>query len=189
MTFKELFEKFTDIGKLSDEELEKGQRLEKGSVFTKVSGTVFFKAISKIKKNDIARKENAKGLDTLTVYSRGAYNKMDCYLGKNNSSGYAIKKRDLVSVFSSQKSSGSAIVQSAITNGARTLDCYAEYRNEKLSGDLYSLYSRNGFKVDTTMNTGEIGTPYTIQKGISRYVNDKEEVEIDNPVVVIFMKI
>ena len=190
MTFREIFEAFKDMGKLSDEELQKGQRLEKGKDnFSSTTGTIFHKAVTKIKSNDIGRGDKAKGLDTLTVYKRNEYNKMRCYLGDNNSSGYCIKGKDLVSVFSSQNSSGSAIVQNAIKNGARKLDCFATLENGKLSGDLYSLYSRNGFKVDKSLTTGELGVAYTIQNGISRFVNSKEEVEIDNPQVVIFMKI
>ncbi len=184
--FKELFEAFSDIGKLSDEELSKGQRLQKGSEFIRVSANVFYNAIRKIKQNDLSR-DVPKGLDSLTVYSKSEYNKMMCFIGVNNSSGYALKGKDLVSVFSSQKSSGSAIVQDAIKNGARTLDCFATLKNGKISGDLYSLYSRNGFKIDKKLNTGELGVPYTIQNGVSRFVNDKEEVELDNPSVVIFM--
>jgi len=192
MKFKDLIEQFKDIGKLSDEELKKGHRLDKVAKdnFKEVDGSVFYNAIRKIRINDMARGDEAKGLDTLTIYDKSDYKKMKCYFGKNNSSGYCLKdKSELVSVFSSKGSSGSAIVQDAIRNGAKHLDCYAIYKNGKLSGDLYALYSRNGFKVDTSLNTGELGKPYSIQKGISRYVNDDEEVELDNPQVVIFMKI
>jgi hypothetical protein len=113
---------------------------------------------------------------------------MRCFIGDNNSSGYAINNRELVSVFSSQKSSGNPLVQSAISNGATHLDCYAFLLNNKISGDLFSLYSRNGFRINKNLTTGELGVPYTIQNGISRFVNEEGDVEIDNPQVVIFMK-
>ncbi len=194
MFFKEIFEAFKDIGKLSNQELEKGQRLEKNNKdnFVEVDANVFYKAVSRIRSNDIAKGDQAKGLDTLTIYSKNEYNKMNCYLGINNSSGYAIAHGDeLVSVFSSQKSSGSAIVQDAKRNGATHLDCFATRTgglNGKISGDLYSLYSRNGFKINKKLTTGTNPmVPYTIIKGISAFVNSKEQVELDNPSVVIFM--
>jgi hypothetical protein len=116
---------------------------------------------------------------------------MKCYLGVNNSSGYAIAHRDeLVSVFSSQGSSGHAIVKDAINNGAKRLDCFA-IRNNKtgnISGDLYRLYSMNGFKIDKSMNSGTPGEPYAIVNGVSDYVDDNGNVHPEDPRVVIFMK-
>ena len=194
MTFKQyinpeldhdLDETFKEIGKLDPEQLKKGQRLEGGKNFKEVDS--FYQIISRIKKNDLAS-DTPKGLDSLTVYSKADYRKMRCFIGHNNSSGYCIKGTELVSVFSSQGSSGSAIVRSAIRNGARHLDCYATYENGKLSGDLYSLYRRNGFKLDKKTD-GVLGEPYTVQDGISRFVNSKGEVELDNPNVVIYMKV
>lgn len=113
-----------------------------------------------------------------------------CFLGKNNSSGYCIAHDNkLVSVFSSQQSSANAVMVDAIKNGAKRLDCYAKRdSNGKISGPLYSLYSKHGFKIDKSMNSGKPGEPYAILKGVSDYVNDKGEVEPDNPNVVIFMK-
>ena len=185
-----LEETFKDMGKLSPDELKKGQRLDKTNKdnFTEVPGRVFYEAISKIKENDIAKKDKAKGLDTLTVYSPNEYKKMKCYLGKNNSSGYALHGDELVSVFSTQGSSGSAIVQDAIRNGAKRLDCFATRTNGKISGQLYSLYSRNGFKINTSMNSGKPGEPYAIVRGISDYVDENEKVHPDDERVVIFMK-
>jgi len=189
-----LLDDFKDLGKLSPEELQKGQYLNPADKdnFKQVSGRVFYNAIRKIRENDIAKLNKglpSKGLKTLTVYNAGDYKKMKCFLGKNNSSGYCIAhKNELVSVFSSQKSSGDAIVVSAIKNGARKLDCFAFRKNGKISGPLYKLYSKYGFKINTSMNDGKPGEPYAVIKGISDYVNDKGEVEPDNPQVVIFMK-
>lgn len=189
-----VLEAFKDIGKLSPEQLKKGQYLnpnEKDN-FTLVDGRVFHQAIGKIKQNDIARGNQglpSKGLKTLSVYGPAEYNKMKCYLGKNNSSGYCIAHKDeLVSVFSSQKASGDAIMLDAVKNGARRLDCYAFRREGKIEGPLYKLYTKYGFKVDTSMNSGKKGEPYAIVKGVSDYVNDSGGVEPDNPQVVIFMK-
>lgn len=188
-----ILEAFKDIGKLSPEQLRKGQKLdpkEEGN-FRQVNGRVFYKAVSRIRLNDIAKGDEAKGLDTLTVYKPNEYAKMNCYLGINNSSGYAIAHGDeLVSVFSSQGSSGKAIVKDAIKNGAKRLDCFA-IRNPKtgnISGDLYRLYSMFGFKIDKTMNVGKPGEPYTIVNGISDYVDDNGKVWPEDERVVIFMK-
>ena len=185
-------ELFKDIGKLSPEQLKKGQRLTKGEDnFTPVTGRVFYQAVSRIKTNDIARGDQARGLDTLTVYTPTEYNQMKCYLGKNNSSGYAIKdSSELVSVFSSQGSSGDAIVQDAIKNGATHLDCFATRdRMGNIMGGLYTLYSRNGFKIDTAMNSGTPGEAYSIVKGVSSFVDDDGVVHPEDPRVVIFMKL
>lgn len=186
---KSIDEKFSDMGKLSDEELQKGNRITSNDDFKEVDARVFYNAISRIRINDIAKGDKSKGLDTLTVYTIKEYKDMKCYLGSNNSSGYALHGDELVSVFSSQGSSGSAIVRSAIQNGAKRLDCFAERIDGKISGQLYSLYSRNGFKIDTSMNSGKKGEPYSIQKGISSFVDDNGVVQEDDPRVVIFMKI
>ena len=188
----ELIEAFKDLGNLLPSELEKGQKLsqEVDGNFTEVQGRVFHTIVSKIKQNDIAKGLKSKGLDTLTVYDVNEYNDMKCYIGNNNSAGYAVHHDELVSVFSSQQSSGSAIVKDAIKNGAKRLDCFAtREKNGDISGPLYTLYSRNGFKIDTHMNTGKDGEPYSIQNGVSSYVNDNGEVEPNNPSVVVFMKI
>jgi hypothetical protein len=186
-------EEFKDIGKLSPDQLTKGQYLNPNDKnnFTRVSGRVFFMAIKKIKENDIAKANKglpSKGLQTLSFYNAGEYDKMKCYLGKNNSSGYVIDNGTLKSVFSSQKSSGDAIMVDAIANGAKELDCYVFRYNGILSGPLYKLYTKHGFRVDTSFNTGKPGKPYTVVNGVSDYVNSKGQVEPDNPKVVIFMK-
>jgi hypothetical protein len=188
-----LLEAFKDIGKLSPDELKKGQYLNPNhdGNFVKVDGRVFFNAIRQIKHNDIERSNTglpSKGLATLSFYNAGEYAKMKCYLGKNNSSGYCIDNGTLVSVFSSQKSSGDAIMVDAIKNGAKKLDCYVTHRNGKFEGPLYKLYTRHGFKVDTSFNTGKPGKPYTVTNGMSLYVNAQGKVEPDNPKVVVFMK-
>ena len=193
ISFKDyLQEAFKDIGKLSPEQLTKGQRLSSEDAFAEVDARVFYNVISKIKTNDLARGSLAKGLDTLTVYSINEYKKMSCFLGDNNSSGYAIAhETELVSVFSSQGSSGNAIVKSAIKNGANHLDCFAtrDSDGDIVDDGLFKLYSRNGFKIDTSKNDGVKGEAYSIQKGVSSFVDENEVVHEDDPRVVIFMKL
>jgi hypothetical protein len=192
MTFQKLIEKFTDMGKLSDTDLKKGQSLT-DEEFNEVEGTAFFDAISKIRDNDISKLNKGlpyKGLDTLTVYKRPEYKNMRCFLGPNNSSGYALHdKHELVSVFSSQGSSGNAIMTSAVKNGATHLDCFAfRDKSDNISGPLYSLYSKHGFKIDKSMNSGTPGEAYAIVKGVSDFVDDNEVAHPEDERVVIFMK-
>jgi hypothetical protein len=192
LSFKEfLLEKYKDMGKLSDEKLQKGFKLsgDDSDNFREVSGRDFYKIITAIKNKDALR-DVPKGLHDLSVYTLQEYAKMKCFIGLNNTSGYAIKNGDLVSVFSTMGSSGHAIVKDAIKNGAKTLDCFAT-RDEsgKISGKLFSLYSKHGFKIDTKLNSGKQGEPYAIKNGVSSYVNESGVVEEDNPSVVIFMKL
>lgn len=143
-----------------------------------------------MKNRDIGRKDKAKGLVTLSIYSIKEYDKMKCYIGPNNSSGYAIKNNDeLVSVFSTQGSSGAAIVENAIKNGARRLDCFAIRKNDKIEGQLYSLYSKHGFVIDKSLNKGEKHEPYSIHNGISSFVDDNGIIHEKDERVVIFMKL
>jgi len=186
-------EEFKDIGKLPPEKLTRGQYLNPNDKdnFVRVSGRVFYMAIKKIKENDIAKANKglpSKGLETLSFYNAGEYDKMKCFLGRNNSSGYVIDNGTLKSVFSSQKSSGDAIMVDAIKNGAKKLDCYVFRNNGNIEGPLYRLYTKHGFRIDTSYNDGTPGEPYAVVNGVSDYVNAKEQVEPDNPKVVVFMK-
>lgn len=190
MKIFDILEAFTDLGKLSNEDLVKGKPMSPNTNgnFNRVDGRVFHRAISRIRMNDIARMDQARGLDTLTIYSVKEYNGMTCYLGKNNSSGYALHGDELVSVFSTQGSSGNAIVQDAINNGASRLDCFATRNQEgNIEGQLYSLYRRNGFRIDTSMNSGDPSEPYSIQNGVSSFVDEKGIVRPEDSRVVIFM--
>lgn len=189
-TFSEYIEEtFKQMGKLSKEELSRGGKLKSIDDIREVDARTFYNAITQIKTNDIARGIKGKGLETLTVYGVKEYKEMRCFLGDNNSSGFALHGDELVSVFSSQKSSGKLLVKKAIKEGAKRLDCFAlRDPKGKISGPLYSLYSSAGFKIDTSMNSGKPGEAYSIKNGVSSFVNDKEEIEEDNPNVVIFMK-
>jgi len=188
-----ILETFKEMGKLSPDELRKGQKLvSDGDNFKEVSGRIFYQSINKIRSNDIEKLNKglpSKGLKTLSVYDVKEYKKMKCFLGKNNSSGYCIAHGDeLVSVFSSQGSSGNELVKNAVKNGTKRLDCFALQKDGKIEGPLFKLYSKYGFKVDKSMNSGKKGEPYSIQNGVSYFVNVKEEVDPDNPQVVVFMK-
>ena len=189
-----LDEDFLDLGRLPPEKLVKGQPLKPGAAgnFTQVEAHVFHRALSRLQANDLA-KANAglptKGLHTLTPYGVAKYQTMSCYLGANNSSGFALTGQgELVSVFSTQRSSGSAIVAAAIANGARTLDCFALRQGNAYVGPLFTLYSRAGFRIDTSRNEGTPGQPYAIVRGVSAFVDDAGQVRPEDPRVIVFMR-
>ena len=186
-----LIEAYKDLGKLSDEILNKGQALSKDDSdnFQEVSGRVFHKIVVTLGKAD-GLSESPKGLNTLSVYSINEYNQMQCFIAKNNTAGYAIKDgNELVTVFSTAGSSGNAIVADAVKRGVTKLDCFAiRTPSGEITGPLYRLYSRYGFKIDTNLNSGTPGEPYAIVHGVSSFVNDAGNVEPDNPNIVIFMK-
>ena len=188
--YLDIIEAFSDLGKSTPEELAKGQKLNPADSdnFRQVPGRVFFNVVSTIRKYDQNR-VNGKGLDTLSVYSVPEYKNMRCFLGKNNSSGYCLKGSEIVSLFSSQASSGVALISDAVSRGGNHLDCFAfRDKDGRISGPLYNLYHRAGFKIDTSMNSGNPGEPYAIIGGVSSFVNAAGEVEPENPQVVIFMK-
>lgn len=189
-TFYQFFtEKFIDIGKLSPEQLKKGQRLYPNETdnFKKVDGRIFYNVLVRIMNTDLGRNVPKNIKKNLTLYSIPEYKNMNCFLGKNNSSGFCIKDGDeLVSVFSSQESSGNALVQEAIRQGATRLDCFAtQDKNGNIKDEgLYRLYSRNGFVIDKNMN---MGGKYPVKNGISYFVDENGNVDPTNPTVVIFM--
>jgi len=189
-----LSEEFADIGKLSPDQLKKGLPLKSSEDFIKVTGRVYHQAINRIRNNDIAKLNKnlpSKGLNSLHIYEVKDYMKMNCFLGKNNSSGYCLKPDgELVSVFSSQGSSGKLLMKSAVKNGAKYLDCFAlrDPKTGKIDGPLFRLYSKFGFKINKSMNSGTPGEPYAIINGVSDFVDDYGEVQPSNPQVVVFMK-
>jgi hypothetical protein len=189
----EIDEAFIDLGRNDPATLIKGQSLDPNEEenFHRVDSRTFFRVISRLRQNDFKRLNAnlpSKGLHTLSVYPLNDYAGMDCFIGKNNSSGFALHDGELVSVFSTQRSSGDAIVSSAVKNGAKRLDCFAIRQNGKITGPLYRLYSRHGFVVDSENNSGTPGEPYATVAGVSDFVNDAGEVEPHNPAVVVFMK-
>ena len=190
MKILNILEKYSDLGKLSPEQLTKGQPLHAADSnnFKQVSGRMFNQIVTRLGKFDGLR-ESPKGLHTLSVYSVEEYNKMQCFIGNNNTSGYAIKDGDeLISVFSTAGRSGKAIMADAVKRGVSRLDCFARRdANGNIVGPLVDLYSLYGFKIDTSMNQGNPDEPYAIVNGVSSFVNDSGQVEPDNPNVVVFM--
>lgn len=193
-SFAKFFEAYNDMGKLSPEQLSRGQKLDADHTdnFQQVDGRVFHTAVSEIMQNDSQRKVPKNIRQNLTLYEMKDYMTMKCFIGKNNSSGFAIKDGDeLVSVFSSLGSSGDAAVKEAIKQGAKRLDCFAEQdqNGNVLNTSLVKLYSRHGFVVDQEMNSGTPGEAYSIQNGVSYFVDENEQVHPNNPTVVVFMKL
>lgn len=189
-----LDEAFTDLEKLSPAELTKGQPLDpsdRGN-FRRVDARVFHRTLTHLQSNDLAKLDAgvpSKGLNTLTAYSVDEYRKMACFIGINNSSGFAVTRSgELVSVFSSQRSSGAAIVTAAVENGARHLDCFCLRQGGRIEGALFRLYSRAGFKIDRDRNEGVPGEPMSIVRGISDFVDERGVVHPDDPRVVVFMR-
>ena len=197
-SFKEFFdEAYKDLGKLSPEQLRKGFRLipDEKDNFQQVDGRVFYNALVNFMHNDAVR-ENSDPIffknirNNLTIYSVSDYKKMKCFLGKNNSSGFAIKDgNELVSVVSTLEASGNAVVQEAIKQGATRLDCFAKQdsKGNVVDDGLYKLYKRSGFIIDKSKNDGILGSPYSVQAGISYYVYDSGKVDPTNSTIVIFM--
>ncbi|RYF03363.1 MAG: hypothetical protein EOO77_31185 [Oxalobacteraceae bacterium] len=187
----EIDEAFNDLGKTPPDQLIKGQPLDPNAEknFHEVDGRMFFNVITRLRNNDLARMETntSKGLNSLSVYALKDYMKMRCFIGMNNSSGFAIKGDELVSVFSTQRSSGHALCAAAVQNGAKRLDCFATRQGDTMTGPLYRLYKAHGFVVDQNMNEGTPGEAFAIQNGISSFVNDAGQVEPENPSVVVFM--
>ena len=191
-SFSKFFEAYSDMGKLSPQELKKGQLLEPvdGDNFKQVDGRVFHQALSRIIQNDTGRSSPKGLLANLSLYGVKEYQKMKCFIGKNNSSGFVLKDGDeLISVFSSMGASGNAVVVEAIKQGAKRLDCFAEQdeNGNIMNNGLVSLYSRHGFMVDQDMNEGTPGEPYSVQNGVSYFVDDNGQLQPDNPKVVVFM--
>lgn len=194
------WEAFSDIGKLSPEQLKLGRRLnpEDSEKFKPIDWRNFYKIINNYMESDAARSDPKhqshdlyRGIkDNITIYKPEEYADMKCFVGPNNTSGYCIKKGDeLVSVFSAMGSSGDALVKSAIKNGARRLDCFAQQDGEggiKNTG-LYKLYSRNGFVIDTDKNDDTM--PYPVFNGISYYVDENGNIDRDAETVVVYMKL
>ena len=198
-TFSQFLEAFNDLGKLSPDELSKGQKLDQldDDNFKEVNGRVFHQALTEIRNNDMAKMDRGvpfRGLVSLSVYGVNEYKEMDCYLGKNNSSGFAISDGDeLVSVFSTAGSSAKAIMREAIDKGVSHLDCFVEIDpdTKKLYGKLYHIYSSMGFKLDKTINEGG---EYPIENGISYVYDENGDPELSENdstkhKVVIYMKL
>lgn len=131
--------------------------------FSKAASEEFVSAIEQAKSSSSGAK--GSGLKELSVYPVKAYDRGSVYLSSDKKSGYAILNGDeLVSVFSTEKGRGNDLMKDAIRNGAKRLDFFADLKNGKPTGALHGLYSKHGFKIDTSLNDdGE----YPIINGIS----------------------
>ena len=86
-----------------------------------------------------AMKSSPKVREFVHLYKPEEYSGMKTFLSPDKASGYALKPDgDIVSVFSTQKGRGDAIVQHALKNGGNKLDAFDGY--------LPKLYAKHGFQ-------------------------------------------
>ena len=131
-------------------------------MFNQVSGETFYSVFSDA--IDTMRSNDVKGVDGLELYDIAKYIGVDCFLSEDKQTGYAIAYGDLVSVFSLVRGRGDALLVDAISNGAGTLDCFADLTGNVIGGQLFDLYSRHGFVIDESHN--EAGE-YPVTNGVS----------------------
>jgi len=85
-----------------------------------------------------ANKINGKVSAQVYEYSAEEYKQMKLFKAENGQSGFAIKQDgDIVSVFSSERGSAHAMIELAIQNGGKKLDCFDTY--------LPKMYKKHGF--------------------------------------------
>ena len=113
-----------------------GGRAERVRFVGDATSLDFQKAISEIKKTS-----HGQAVDVSDISD---YDEMSKFLTPSHGAGFALKHGDeLVSVFNTGKDGkglGNTLVNQAVENGAKRLDCY------DINGGLPRLYSRNGFK-------------------------------------------
>ena len=101
-------------------------------MYKPVPSNIFVRAFGKAYKDLASVRDSCSSPDEIN------WGQCVCYLEEDSNSGYAIRNGyELICVFSRFKGRGGAIVQSAINNGAESLDCFDGY--------LTGLYSRHGF--------------------------------------------
>jgi len=74
------------------------------------------------------------------MYEVKEYERMNCFLSFDGKSGYCLKGKEIVSVFSEVKGRGKGIVLDAIGRGGDSLDCFD-------GSHLVGFYKSSGFKV------------------------------------------
>lgn len=92
-------------------------------------------------KNAIAKAKQSLGNNGASVELKDDYTDINLYLSEDGESGFGIKPNgDIVSVFSSSKEKGrsSYMLEMAISQGGRQLDCFDVY--------LVEIYEAHGFK-------------------------------------------
>lgn len=81
----------------------------------------------------------------MDVHTVKEYEGMQLFMTDDGLSGFARDADELVSVFSSVKRRSPAIVQQAVAQGAKRLNCYAIPSESHPEGYLPYLYSKGGF--------------------------------------------
>ena len=103
-------------------------------------------------------------------YTAEEYKRMRLFVSENGTSGFAIKNDgDIVSVFSSAKGSSKAMLELAVQNGGRKLDCFDTY--------LPQIYRQHGFKEVHREKWNEQYKPENWDKDFySKYNNGEPDV-------------
>lgn len=114
------------------------------------------------------------------AYSAAELAKMRTFLAPDGLSGFALKGEDIVSVFSHPRSGGSRarkIIDTAVANGGRTLDCF--------DGKLVQIYSALGFREVRRENWNDAYRPDGWQDAWGRpdvvymeYASDVDKLEV-----------
>ena len=85
-------------------------------------------------------------------HGRSGYSKARLFLSQDGKTGFAIKGKDLISVYSTKRGGAMATVLAhAVARGARTLDCYG--------GGLQNMYARFGAKAIAQVKFNEEYAP------------------------------
>lgn len=124
----------------------------------------------------MTRKSHLRFAENLTLHTTDEYSLYRCYTVSNASAGYAIKgDGELINVFNNTgiKGFGDILVQSAIANGAKYLDC--------LDGKLTEFYASHGFVEYRREKNWTEGQPDVVwmryvapQKFLTLYINGSE---------------
>lgn len=122
-------------------------------MFNSISPLTFFAALKQAK-------SLGGNFDSVHLYSNVEYAKMTCFLSPDLKSGYALKGDELVSVFSTVKGRGDALVRHAISHGASQLDAFDGY--------LIKLYARHGFYEWTRMSNWTPGQPDVVYMALKQ---------------------
>ena len=95
----------------------------------------------------------------VSSYNPKEYKAMNCkiFIAEDEKSGFAVKPDgELISVFSTVRGRGEAILAYAVQAGAKKLDCYKDE-----SAHLVNLYSKFGFRVVESMKWDDQYAPKT----------------------------
>ena len=103
------------------------------------------------------------------VYDESDYAGMRLFINEKGNSGFAIKGNDIVSVFSGEKGSASAMLQLAVDEGGQRLDAFNTV--------LPALYAANGFKSVAKLGWNDEYRPVDWNKAtFAKYNNGEPDV-------------